>query len=298
MLDKMAFFVYVIRTGSISAAARKFNISVSAGSRWLQDLEQSFGITLCRRTNRLLTATPAGQKLVDEFSPLVDNAEQLCRSLQDFQEQDKGHINIVCTPVYANNFLMDKISNYLISHPNVTFNLNVTPWALDHAAEADLVISANACYQGYQEKDLHLVRREIMQSPFVAVASAEYLERNPAPELPTELSKHQCLFATTLTGSNDWIFERNGETQMIKVPKSLEVNDSDLLLQSAIKGAGIAYLPAFIVDKPLSEKQLIPVLEDYETSIWSLNLYYHPPTKASAVASHFKSYLLEMEENT
>ena len=41
MLDKMAFFVYVIRSGSISSAARKFNISVSAGSRWLQELEQN-----------------------------------------------------------------------------------------------------------------------------------------------------------------------------------------------------------------------------------------------------------------
>lgn len=54
MLDKMAFFVYVIRSGSISSAARKFNISVSAGSRWLQELEQHFGTTLCRRSNRLL----------------------------------------------------------------------------------------------------------------------------------------------------------------------------------------------------------------------------------------------------
>ncbi|MGF1700827.1 LysR family transcriptional regulator [Photobacterium makurazakiensis] len=293
MLDKMAFFVYVIRTGSISAAARKFNISVSAGSRWLQDLEQSFGITLCRRTNRLLTATPAGQKLVDEFSPLVDNAEQLCRTMQDYQDHDKGHINIACTPVYANNYLMDKISRYLIDHPEVTFNVNVTPWALDHASDADLVISANACYQGYREKDLHLVRRELMQSPFSIVASPSYLARKPVLSQPSELAQHQCLFATTLTGSNDWIFKKQGETQMVKVPKSLEVNDSDLLLQSAINGAGIAYLPAFIVEKDLSSGKLISLLNDYETSIWSLNLYYHPPAKASAVASHFKAFLLE-----
>lgn len=293
MLDKMAFFVYVIRTGSISAAARKFNISVSAGSRWLQDLEHTFGITLCRRTNRLLTATPAGQKLVDEFSPLVDNAEQLCRAMQDFQNHDKGHINIACTPVYANNYLMDKISSYLINNPEVTFNLNVTPWALDHASDADLVISANACYQGYREKDLHLVRRELMQSPFVMVAAPAYLERRPAPVIPADLADHQCLFATTLTGSNDWIFSRNSETQLIKVPKSLEVNDSDLLLQSVRKGAGIAYLPAFIVEEDIANCELIPLLEDYETSIWSLNLYYHPPTKASAVASHFKAFLLD-----
>ncbi len=79
MLDKMAFFVYVIRSGSISSAARRFNISVSAGSRWLQELENHFGTTLCRRSNRLLEATQAGQTLFEEFSPLVDSAERISR---------------------------------------------------------------------------------------------------------------------------------------------------------------------------------------------------------------------------
>ena len=292
MLDKMAFFVYVVRTGSISAAARKFKVSVSAGSRWLQELEQSFGMTLCRRSNRLLTPTPAGQKLFDEFSPMVDNAEHLCRTLQDFQHHDKGHLSIACTPVYANHYLMEKISQYMAENSDVTFSINVTPWALDHIGESDLVISANACYQGYREKDLHLVRREIMQSPFIVVASPAYLARNPAPDVPADLAKHQCLFATTLTGSNDWIFTRNGESQIVKVPKSLEVNDSDLLLQSAKMGAGIAYLPAFIVESEILDGRLIPLLDEFETSIWSLNLYYHPVTSASAVANHFKSFLL------
>ncbi len=292
MLDKMAFFVYVVRTGSISAAARKFNISVSAGSRWLQDLEQKFGMPLHRRSNRLLTPTPAGQKLFDDFSPMVDNSEHLCRQMQEFQQHDKGHIDIVCTPVYANHYLMDMISEYLITNPDVTFNLNITPWALDHAAESDLTISANASYQGYREHDLHLVRREIMQSPFRVVTSQHYLDRQPAPQKPSDLTQHQCLFATTLTGSNDWIFTQNGESQIIKVPKSLEVNDSDLLLQGVKKGAGIAYLPAFLVEPEIESGQLISLLDDFDTSVWSLNLYYQPPATASAVAIHFKEFLL------
>lgn len=293
MLDKMAFFIYVIRTGSISAAARKFKVSVSAGSRWLQDLEQSFGISLCRRSNRRITPTPAGQKLFDEFSPMVNDAEQLCRTMQDFQHHDKGHLDIACTPVFANHFLMQKISNYFNTNPEVTFNLNITPWALDHIADSDLIICANACYQGYREKDLHLVRREIMQSPFVVVAAKSYLEHKPAPVVPADLAEHQCLFATTLTGSNDWIFTQKGETQMIKVPKSLEVNDSDLLLKSAKMGAGIAYLPAFLVETAINDGELVSLLDEFETSIWSLNLYYHSTTTASAVAMHFKQYLLE-----
>ncbi|WP_087016958.1 LysR family transcriptional regulator [Thaumasiovibrio subtropicus] len=293
MLDKMAFFVCVIRSGSISAAARKYAISVSAGSRWLQDLEAHFGMILLRRTNRLLTPTPAGKKLFEEFAPLVDNAEQLQRSLQDFQEHDKGHINIACTPVFANHYLMSLIGDYIKTHPSVTFNINVTPWALDYAGDVDLMISANANYQGYQEKDLHLVRREIMQCPFVPVASPCYLAAHSKPLKPEDLVNHRCLFASTLTGSNDWIFTRDEESQMIKIPKNLEVNDSDLLLQGVLEGTGIGYLPQRFITQEIENGLIVPLLEDYKTSIWSLNLYYHPPKKASAVASHFKSFLLD-----
>lgn len=293
MLDKMAFFVYVIRTGSISSAARKFNISVSAGSRWLQDLEQHFNTTLCRRSNRLLEATQAGQTLYEGFSPLVDNAERISRKLEGFQDVEKGHINIACTPVYANHFLIEQVAKYTLMNPQVTFNINVTPWALDYASTSDLMITANASFQGYREKDLLLVKRELMQCPFVVVASKSYLEANSTPVHPDELKHHCCLVATTLTGSNDWIFRQGLDNLMIKVPKAIEVNDSDLLLSSALRGAGVAYLPDFVANNAISNGTLVPLFEGFETSIWSLNLYYHSQKTASPVATKFKEFLLQ-----
>ncbi|MCG9628364.1 LysR family transcriptional regulator [Vibrio mediterranei] len=296
MLDKMAFFVYVIRSGSISSAARRFNISVSAGSRWLQELENHFGTTLCRRSNRLLEATQAGQTLFEEFSPLVDSAERISRKLEDYQSQEKGHIDIVCTPVYANHYLMDMIAQYSKAHPDVTFNINVTPWALDHASTSDLMISANASFQGYREKDLLLVKRELMQCPFIVVASPQYLESHNLPSHPSDLAQHPCLIATTLTGSNDWIFRQQAENIILKVPKTVEVNDSDLLLRGALNGIGIAYLPEFVARSYIDNGELVALLPDYQTSIWSLNLYYHSPQTASPTATKFKDFLLVSKE--
>ncbi|WP_163391879.1 LysR family transcriptional regulator [Enterovibrio norvegicus] len=293
MLDKMAFFIYVIRTGSISSAARQFNVSVSAGSRWLQDLEQHFGTTLCHRSNRLLEATQAGQTLYEEFSPIVDKAERVTQKLAGFQDNEKGHINIACTPVYANHYLMDKITEYTRLNPKVTFNINVTPWALDHASTSDLMISANARFQGYREKDLLLVKRELLASPFVVVAAPHYTEQQGLPTQPEDLQDHACLVATTLTGSNEWIFQKGVENIVLKVPKTIEVNDSDLLLRGVSQGAGIAYLPQFVTQDAVENGALIPLLQDFTTSTWSLNLYYHPASVASPVASKFKDFLLD-----
>ncbi len=292
MLDKMAFFVRVIRSGSISAAARQCQISISAGSRWLQELEQHFGTRLCHRTNRLLEPTAAGLTLYQEFAPLTDKAQQITRTLEDFQDSSKGHIHIACTPVYANHYLIDKIRRYRQDKPGVTFNITVTPWALDLATQSDLMISANAHFQGYREKDLLLVKREIMTSPFVVVASPNYLKQHPYPNTPEDLCHHACLYASTLTGSNDWIFGQQQETSLIKVPKTIEINDSDLLLQGALNDLGIAYLPHFVVEPALKNNQLEQILTDYHTSTWSLNLYYHSAKTASAISQDFKQFLL------
>ncbi|MGD1396482.1 MULTISPECIES: LysR family transcriptional regulator [Vibrio] len=292
MLDKMAFFVYVIRLKTISSASRKFNISVSAGTRWIQELEQHFGITLFHRTNRILELTSTGQILYEEFSPIVDRTERIEQRIDDFLGRDKGIINIVCTPVYANHYLMEKISSFSSQFKNINFNITITPWALDHANTCDLMISANASYLGYKEKDLLLIKRELMQSPFVVVASETYLQDNPSPTTPEDLENHRCLFAITLTGSNEWIFQQEQESTIIKVPKTVEVNDSDLLLQGVLNGIGIAYLPLFVVKDEIENGNLTCLLTDYKTSTWSLNLYYHPPKTAVPIVTNFKEFLL------
>jgi len=155
------------------------------------------------------------------------------------------------------------------------------------------LISANATFCGYHEENLLLVKKQIMQSPFIVVASPEYLKINPLPEKPTDLNNHHCLIATTLTGSNDWIFKKNNDIIVLKAPKSIEVNDSDLLLQSALKGIGVAYLPKFVVEKSILSGVLIPLLNNYETCIWSLNLYYPPPSTASITVNKFKKFFLK-----
>lgn len=132
-----------------------------------------------------------------------------------------------------------------------------------------------------------------MRSPFIVVASPEYVKNYGEPDQPADLLRHRCLFAATLTGGNEWIFNRDGETEIIKVPKTLEVADSDLLLQGVKYGAGIGYLPAFLLQNALANGEIVALLPDFGTSDWSLNLYYHPEGKASAAAKSLKAYLLE-----
>ncbi len=64
MLDKVVFFLHVIRSGSISEAAKINGISASAASRWLNELEEKMGVSLLKRTTRKISPTQAGQRFM------------------------------------------------------------------------------------------------------------------------------------------------------------------------------------------------------------------------------------------
>ncbi len=292
MIDKTIFFIYVVQLGSISAAARRYGISPSAGSRWLSDLETEFGLKLYRRNNRLLTLTEAGERLYQRFKLINQDIQSSFDEVKGYQSEEQGKLHIACTPLYASHYLMGIINRYLQDHPKVSFNLNITPWSLDLASHTDLVISANANFSGYKEKDLMLVKRELMSAPFKVCASPDYLATHGKPEIPQDLKQHRCLFATSLTGSNEWVFCQQEENLIIKVPDTLEVNDSDLLKQAVLAGSGIAYLPDFILEKEMASGQLEALLPEYGTSKWSLNAYYQPHNSISPLAAHFKDFLL------
>lgn len=84
------------------------------------------------------------------------------------------------------------------------------------------------------------MKRHLIVKPFVTVASPQYLLMDGTPPHPLELVHHRCLFASSLTGSNDWAYEINNERHFFNIPKSLEVCDSMLLRKSVLSGAGIA----------------------------------------------------------
>ena len=68
----MAAFVEVARAGSFSAAARRLNLSTTAVSRHVADLERMLGVTLLRRTTRRVSPTEAGARYLPRAAAILD----------------------------------------------------------------------------------------------------------------------------------------------------------------------------------------------------------------------------------
>ncbi|GAB6260551.1 LysR family transcriptional regulator [Photobacterium sp. CCB-ST2H9] len=292
MLDKVVFFLHVVRSGSLSEAAKQYGISASAGSRWLTELEESMGVSLLKRTTRKISPTQAGQRLYDRFSLINSQINDVFNEVQNLSNEDKGLIRVASTPLFAKYYLSQIIGEYVQIHPSINFVVIETAFEVDHVHDVDFAVRANATYRGLQDKDSLLVKRSLLREPLIACCSPQYIAHHGEPVLPDELKSHFCLYATTLVGGNKWIFEQNGEYNSVEIAQTVEADDSEILKNIALAGGGIAYLPYSLVSNDLKEGRLQAILKNYVSSQFELNLYFKPRKYMPARCVNFKDYLI------
>jgi DNA-binding transcriptional LysR family regulator len=95
------------------------------------------------------------------------------------------------------------------------------------------------------------------------------------PKTPADLAQHRCIRRRTGNGANNrWEFEKRGEAVSVDVPGQLALDDSDLMLQAALAGEGLAYLSNIATAEAIEGGRLRPVLEDWSPEFPGLCLYY------------------------
>ncbi|RJX69414.1 LysR family transcriptional regulator [Vibrio sinensis] len=292
MLDKIVYFLHVVRTGSFSVAAKQYGISASAGSRWIIELEESMGISLLKRSTRKVVPTQAGVRLFERFNRVNSEIDEIFTEIQNLGNDDRGIIRIASTPLFARDFLGQIVGEYLQQHPHVTFRVMETAFDMDHIDEIDFAIRASAVYHGFQEKDSLLVKRSLLKYPLMACCSPEYIEKYGQPEMPDDLRRHNCLYASTLVGGNKWVFEREGEMTTVDIAQTVEVEDSQFIKTVATKGGGIGYLPVRLIQEELDSGELVQVLKEYTNSEFEFSLYYRPRRQMPVRCVNFKDYLI------
>lgn len=300
MLDKIVFFLYVVKCGSFSDAAKQYGISSSAGSRWILELEDKMGVNLLKRSTRKVVPTQAGMCLFERFNSVNQEIDSIFNEIQSLGNENKGVIKIASTPLFINRYLGRIIGEYLQMYPEINFKVIQTAFQVDHIEDVDFAIRAAATYQGYQEKDSLLVRRSILKESLVACCSPKYIEKFSEPKTPEELRRHNCLYTSTLVGGNRWIFEKDGHYTTIEIAQTVEIEDSLMLKTVALEGGGVAYLPINLIRKELETGQLLSILKDYVSSDFEFSLYFRPRKQMPTRCANFKSYLLsrvlEIEE--
>ena len=270
-LAEMSAFVAIAEHASFAKAARQLGMSRSSLSESLRALEERLGVRLINRTTRSVALTEAGERLLVQLRPALDNFDAALESVNVFRDSPAGHLRITVPGPAARTIIEPVLSRFLGSYPSVTLEIVID------SALTDIVRNRfdAGIRPGHRvEQDMIALRVGEDAQPTV-VASPDYLRRHGTPKEPGDLRSHNCSRMRFASGAlQRWHFEKRGKSIEVDVRGSLIVGDSGLAVRAALDGLALARVPLHAVQDHLAAKRLTAVLEDWKPRSVGFYLYY------------------------
>lgn len=274
-------FLVVARLRSFSAAARELGVSRSAVSQSVRQLEEQLGVVLLTRTTRSVSLTDAGRRLVEAAAPALGQLLSALNEIGAEPGETVGRVRI-SVPRAALPFVIEPVvATFRKRHPRIDVEIAVEDRFVDIVAEG---YDAGVRLSESIERDMVQVR---LTEPFrfVIVGAPSYLARQPAPEKPHDLLRHECItFRSQTNGAlYAWELERGRKTWRVPVRGGVVVaNDAELMVSLAEDGLGLTYTFEPMVLARLRTGKLRCVLESYSPTVPGYFLYFPQRAQHSA----------------
>jgi len=272
-LRAMQVFVEVVDRGSLTAAAEALEMSRAMTSRHLEALEQWLGARLLQRSTRRLSLTDAGLQALGSCRQMVELAEETRQAAGEHVRSVQGRLRITASSSFAQIHLAQAVAAFLQLHPLTQIEV----MALEHAVNLveeriDLALRIS------NQLDPQLIARRLSWCRSVVCAAPSYLARQGHPVAPAELAQHACLGHARF-GRDEWRLSRGegseAEALVLSLPEvRLRANETMLLQQAVLAGAGIALLPTYLVGPALARGELVRLFPDYEPERLGLHAVY------------------------
>ena len=271
-LNDLLSFVTVAREGSFTRAAGVLGVTQSALSQAISGLEARLQIRLLTRTTRSVSPTVAGERLLQAIGNRFDEIEAELDNLTQMRDKPGGTVRITCGDHVLRTTLLPKLTALLHEYPDINVEFDVSYGFRDIVADR---FDAGVRLGDTIDKDMIAVP---IGPPLrmAAVAVPGYFSSRGIPENPRDLMNHSCINQRMQTsgGLYVWDFEQGGKQVNVRVDGQLIFNTSSHIVDAALAGLGIAYLPEEEFDPHLREGRLERVLEDWCPPFSGYYLYY------------------------
>jgi len=229
--------------GSLSAAARLLDLTPSALSRAIAELEAVLGVSVFYRTTRQLRLTEDGEELYRRGRRLLDGLADLDTEMFRRAHQLTGTLRVGVSANISRYVVMPGLARFMRRHPGLRMEL----WSISHPREMharglDVLLRAGL------PADSGLVARKLAEQRFHVYAAPVYLESAGVPRTPRDLVRHRCVVhapAALARPLDEWVFERAGAREVIRVSPVLRTDDREALIAAVLDGAGIMRIGMF-----------------------------------------------------
>ncbi len=279
-LDHLLALIAVGRERSFTKAAAKLGVSQSALSHTIRELEARLGVRLLTRTTRSVSPTEAGERLLRTVGPRFEEIEAELEAVSELREKPAGTIRITAIDYAADTILWPKLTKFLREYPDIKVEIIVDYGLTDIVAQRyDAGVRA-----GEQVAQDMIAVRIGPDMRMAVVGAPSYFRNRSEPKRPQELIGHNCinLRLPTHGGLYAWEFVKGGRELRVRVEGQLVFNGTFQMLNAALAGFGLAYVPEDLAQPHLAKGRLKRVLEDWCPPYSGYHLYYTSRRQSSA----------------
>jgi DNA-binding transcriptional LysR family regulator len=282
-LDDLVAFLAVGKERSFTKAAAKLGMSQSSLSHTIRELEARLGVRLLTRTTRSVSPTEAGERLLNDLAPRFEEIDASLASVTELREKPAGSVRITATEFAIDTVLIPKLAKMLRQNPDVKVEFIVDYGLTNIVAER---FDAGVRNGEQLAKDMIAVR--IAPDMRMAVVGAPaYFKGRTEPKKPQDLIGHNCINLRLPTHGSlyAWEFEKGSRELRVRVEGQITCNGSAQMLNAALGGAGLAYVPEGMAEAHIAKGRLKRVLEDWCLPFSGYHLFYPSRRQSSAAFS-------------
>ncbi|WP_312511984.1 LysR family transcriptional regulator [Massilia sp.] len=271
-ISDILVFLAVARERSFTRAAAKLGMTQSALSHIVRALESRMGVRLLTRTTRSVSPTEAGERLLQNVAPRLQEIDAEIAAISELGDKPSGLIRITSTDHVIDNFLWPRLAPVLPQYPDIQVEISSDYRMIDIAAER---YDIGVRWGDQVDKDMIAVRLTPDIKTMI-VGSPSYFAHRPVPTSVQDLMKHNCvqLRLASKGGVYAWELLQEGRPIEARLRGQFTFNSVYQMRNAALSGSGLAYLTEDVVGDHVREGRLVSVMEDWCPSFPGLHAYY------------------------
>lgn len=271
-ISDILVFLAVARERSFTRAAAKLGMTQSALSHTIRALETRLGVRLLTRTTRSVSPTEAGERLMQNVAPRLEEIEAEIAAVSDLGDKPAGTIRITAIDHVIDQVLWPRLAPVLPQYPDIHLEISSDYRMVDIAAER---YDIGVRWGDQVEKDMIAVRLTA-DVRMMIVGSPAYFAKHPAPATAQDLLQHNCtqLRLASSGGLYAWELRHEGRLMEIRVRGQYTFNSAYQILNAALSGNALAFIPEDLAEPHVRAGHLVSVMEDWCPAFPGLHAYY------------------------
>ena len=188
------------------------------------------------------------------------------------QSAPSGLLRISVATDFGVNHLSPRLSEFLEDFPDITVNMVLNNRYVELISEGfDMAIRIG------ELEDSTLRARKLTETNKRMIASPEYFNKYGRPEKIDDLNEHKLLHYSNQSSGNVWkLTAPSGEKRQVRTAGWLSVNDGQSLLNAAVSGLGIAYLPSFLYSEAMENGLIEDAIPELPLETQGIYAVYPP----------------------